>query len=169
MRQWNRFKSNSIMVEDSIIHMSDKRVPLVSYDKITYGVNINMKRKKITSLSKTLHCKEPNIGNIKVGYIFITANKKDILSIDVNTLIVDGSSQGGIDGNNESETTYHPSGIVVLMICRLENKKTVLDTHGVHIRLNSVVQLKQILLIPKQLILVQRVSIMPLEIEVIMI
>ena len=71
MRQWNRFRSNSIMVEDSIIHMSDNIVPLVSYDKITYGVNINMKREKITSLGKMLHCKEPNIGNIKGGFIHI--------------------------------------------------------------------------------------------------
>ena len=74
-RQWNRFKTNSILVEDIILDNKDKRHPLVSYNESTYGINVVPKRKKITSLGKTLHYKEPTIGNIKGGFLFIAGEK----------------------------------------------------------------------------------------------
>ena len=92
-RQWNRYKSNSILVEDIIIDNTDKRNPLVSYNKITYGRNVIIKMKKITSLGEMLHYKEPSIGNIKGGFVFVTTKKKDILTLNKDTLIVDGSNQ----------------------------------------------------------------------------
>ena len=70
MRQWNRFKSNSILVENYAIDMSDNRVPLVSYDKITYDVNIDMKRKNSNPLEKLFTTSSPILVILRVD-IFV--------------------------------------------------------------------------------------------------
>ena len=77
-KQWKRYESNSILVEDAVIDTSNKRNHLVSYKKITYGINLITKRKKIFTLGKFQHYKEPTIGNIKGGgtYSSQLGNKK---------------------------------------------------------------------------------------------
>ena len=78
--QWDRFKSNSILVEEIVLDTSVKNQPLVFYNKITYGKNVkNTKRQQCTSLGKKLHYKQPAIANMGGGYFIITGQKKDIL------------------------------------------------------------------------------------------
>ena len=120
-KQWIRYQSNSILVEDIVLDKTNKRNPLVSYQKITYGGNIITRRKKFISDGKMLHYKEPTIGNIKGNFLFITAKKEDILCLSKETLIVDGSTQNIGDNLFENGTSYCPSGIVVLMFCKLQN------------------------------------------------
>ena len=96
---------------------------MVKYNKITYGRNVIVKKKKITSLGKLLHYKEPTIGNMKGGFLFVTAIKKDILTLYKDVLIIDGSSQEIAGDVCDKNKTYHPSGIVVLMFCKLRSNK----------------------------------------------
>ena len=119
--QWDRFNSNSILVEDIVMYTSVDNQPLVSYNKITYGKNIKKpKRRQCMSLGKQLHYKQPAIANMDGGYFFITTQKKDILQLNKDVLIVDGSSQTTGKGNGGK---YCPSGIVILMFCKLQNIK----------------------------------------------
>ena len=92
---------------------------MVFYNKTTYGINVHKpKRRQCQSLGGKLHYKQPSIANIEGGFFLITSRKQDVLSLYKDTLIVDGSCHKTIN-----DETYHPSGIVILMFCKLQNTK----------------------------------------------
>ena len=74
-------------------------------------------------MGKFQHYKEPSIGNIKGGFVFITARKQDILMLNKDVLIVDCSNQEFGDDFLDAGKSYKPSGIVVLMFCKLKSKR----------------------------------------------
>ena len=69
--QWNRWKANSILVEDIVVDSSTNNQSLIFYNKVSYGNNIRKpKRRQCKSLGKQLHYKEPAIANIDGGFFF---------------------------------------------------------------------------------------------------
>ena len=120
-RQWTRISNNSIVCEGLSDEITDKKHPVVSYDKVTIGSNISTIRRKFISNKKRLQCKIPLLSRIKGSFLAIVGKKDDILATNNKVLVVDGSSQEL--GNNENNKGYKASGMVLLCLVTLKKDR----------------------------------------------
>lgn len=124
IKQIKRCKGNSISLKG--LYETEKSTDMKScsmYKKATYGDallhNKHVKKNICKSNGITMRWKSPMLRNIKGGFFIIVADKEEVLNINSDVIILDGSGQcnGTLDEN------YQPSGKVLLLVARLQARK----------------------------------------------
>ena len=117
--EWNRLKSNSIHL--SGYHVTKvKSKCLLSYNSISYGDVVIPIKKRTTSSGKPLWFNEINLKRMKVNYLLIKSNTSEYI-IDSNVITINASSR--VEENNDVDSKYFSSGVVILCSCLLDNQK----------------------------------------------
>ena len=120
-RQWIRMSNNAIVCEGLSDDITDKKHPVVSYEKVIFGSNISTIRRQFLSNNKRIQCKIPLLSRIKGSFLAIVGKKDELLATNNKVLVVDGSSQEL--GNNENNRSYKPSGMVLLCLVTFKKEK----------------------------------------------
>jgi len=80
-KQWNRCSKNSIIVQGLIEDATVKKHPTISYNSVTYGSNIILKKRSCVSNDKRMHWRSPQLCNMSGGYLLIVGEKLNSWSI----------------------------------------------------------------------------------------
>ena len=96
--------------------------PKVQYNQIKLGKDLKLKKNSGKSSAKHIIWKTPTLENMLGGYMLIVGKKKELLKVNPGLIVIDGSNQELLSNNMNDSTTYLPSGIVVLCICKLERE-----------------------------------------------
>ena len=78
-REWKRYKESSVFVIGKIETVQDD-CSHVLYNKVVYGNNVQLTKRRSTSNDKTIWWEEINLPRIKLSYFLITTPKNELIS-----------------------------------------------------------------------------------------
>ena len=107
--EWKRYKDSSIHVSGRV-EKQETGCKHILYDTINIGKKIQKIKKKSMCNGKLIWWEEINLAVMKHGLFLITTPKEELLS-NTTVQIVDTVANSG---------NHKPSGVVVLLICRLD-------------------------------------------------
>ena len=115
-REWQRYKKSSILVSNRVIS-KDVGCDHIMYENVEYGSEVKSMKKRSISKGKSIWWEEINLTEMKSGILLITTMKKECIN-DQSIIIVDTCLRSKC--NDKSDNKYKPSGIVVLLVCKLD-------------------------------------------------
>ena len=120
-REWERYKDSSIHVSGRVEDKSNKCIHIY-YEDIIIGKNVSIMKRRSMCNGKNIWWEEVNLPVMKHGYFFITTPKAELLQ-DTSIHIVDTAIR--TVNNDKGDDKYKPSGIVLLLMCRLDAKQEI--------------------------------------------
>ena len=115
-REWNWYIDSSIHVSGRV-EEPHKGCTHILYENIEFGSRAKIMKRRSICNGKTIWWEEVNLPRIKISYFIITTSKAELIK-DTTIHIVDTASR--TDKNDTRRDKYKASGIVLLLICRLD-------------------------------------------------
>ena len=117
-KQWSRLKSSSIFVNDMVVNDNQNKIRSVTYNDITVGNEVKLRKKRGISNGIHYQWKRPMLGNMSDSMVAIVSSKMELLSANFRIIITDGCRVKTGNNNHDKGHCNQSSGVVLLMISK---------------------------------------------------